>query len=235
MATSKLALTWLGHATLLVRSPGGKRLLVDPWLETNPSCPKGWHHPTPVDAVLVTHGHSDHIEDAAAVARANQADVIANFEICNWLSKKGVRKVRPMNKGGTQQVGDVRVTMVDAQHSSSYDDGGVTQYLGEAAGYVLRFESGPTVYVAGDTALFGDMRLIADLYAPQIACLPIGDLYTMGPDQAARACELLGVKQVLPVHHGTFPALTGTPAALRALVEPRGVQVLDLKPGDTAE
>jgi L-ascorbate metabolism protein UlaG (beta-lactamase superfamily) len=111
----------------------------------------------------------------------------------------------------------------------------VTQYLGEAAGYVLRFEAGPTVYVAGDTALFGDMRLIADLYAPQIAVLPIGDLYTMGPDQAARACEMLGVKQVLPVHHGTFPALTGTPAALRSLVEPRGVQVLDLKPGETAE
>ena len=177
-------MTWLGHGTCLFRSPGGKRLLVDPWLKTNPSCPPAWHQPTDVDAVLVTHGHSDHIEDAASVARATNADVIANFEIVNWLAKKGVKKGRPMNKGGTQVVGDVRVTMVDALHSSSYEENGVNHYLGEAAGFVLRFDTGPTLYFAGDTAVFGDMRLIADLYAPQIACLPIGDLFTMGPERS---------------------------------------------------
>jgi L-ascorbate metabolism protein UlaG (beta-lactamase superfamily) len=139
-----------------------------------------------------------------------------------------------MNKGGTVQVADVQVTMVDARHSSSFEEDGVMQYLGEAGGFVLRAPGGPTVYFAGDTSLFGDMRLIADLYAPEIACLPIGDVFTMGPDQAARAVELLGVKQVLPIHHGTFPLLTGTPAALEALVKPKGVQVLALKPGETA-
>ena len=102
------------------------------------------------------------------------------------------------------------------------------------AGYVIRFEDGLTIYFAGDTAIFGDMRLIGELYRPSIAFLPIGDLFTMGPEQAAKACELLGVKQVVPMHYGTFPALTGTPATLRELVEPRGVQVLELKPGETA-
>jgi L-ascorbate metabolism protein UlaG (beta-lactamase superfamily) len=232
---SKVAITWLGHATCLFRSPGGARLLIDPWLKTNPACPPAWHSPSPLTAVLITHGHSDHTEDAAAVARATGATVVANFEICNWLARKGVRATRPMNKGGTVQVDDVQITMVDARHSSSYDDNGVTQYLGEASGFVLRADGAPTVYCAGDTSIFGDMRLIADLYAPEIACLPIGDVFTMGPAQAAAACELLRVKQVVPVHHGTFPLLTGTPAALRALVEPRGVQVLELQPGETAE
>jgi L-ascorbate metabolism protein UlaG (beta-lactamase superfamily) len=169
------------------------------------------------------------------VARATGAEVLANFEIVNWLAKKGVKKGRPMNKGGTQAVGDARVTMVDALHSSSYEENGVNNYLGEASGFVLRFNGAPTVYVAGDTAAFGDMRLIADLYAPEIACLPIGDLFTMGPEQAAFACDLLRVKQVLPIHWGTFPALTGTPDALRSLVASKGIEILDLKPGETAE
>lgn len=233
MLLSGLSVTWLGHGTFLVVSPEGRRILLDPWLDGNPSCPPAFRRIDKVDLILVTHGHFDHVHDAAAVAKATGATVVGIFELCDWLSKKGVTTTSGMNKGGTQDQCGVRITMVDARHSSSYVDDGTVTYLGEAAGYVLRFGNGLTVYFAGDTSVFGDMRLIKELYGPSIAFLPIGDLFTMDPAAAAKAVELLGVRTVIPMHYGTFPVLTGRPEQLRELVAPLGVEVVEMQPGQT--
>jgi L-ascorbate metabolism protein UlaG (beta-lactamase superfamily) len=230
-----LAITWLGHSTFLIRTPGGRRLLFDPWLHGNPSCPDHLKKPPATDLILVTHGHADHTDDLVPCARSSGAPVVANPEICDWLASKGVRHAIPMNTGGSVEVAGVTVAMTDARHSSSRVDGGQTMYLGEACGFVVRLEDGRALYYAGDTSLFGDMRLIGEMYRPEIAFLPIGDRFTMGPDAAARAVSMLGVRQVVPMHWGTFPSLTGTPADLRSLLGPAGVHVLELKPGETAE
>jgi L-ascorbate metabolism protein UlaG (beta-lactamase superfamily) len=232
---SRLSITWLGHATFLLRSPLGVRLLFDPWLTLNPSCPEDRKKIDALDLMLITHAHSDHCADAMTISRATGAAVVAPFELAVWLEQKGLRNVKAMNVGGSQVLHGVAVTMVTAVHSSAAIEEGRITCLGPAVGYVLRFEDGLTVYFAGDTALFGDMRLIGDMYAPQMAFLPIGDRFTMGPEAAARACEWLRVRQVVPMHYGTFPELTGTPARLRTLVEPLGVQVLALRPGETVE
>src|SRR5213592_467153 len=229
-----LAFTWLGHSTFLVVSPGGARVLIDPWLETNPACPEGSKKIRELDLMLVTHGHDDHTADAVAVARATGARVVAPYELAVWLQRKGLQQVTGMNPGGTLDVRGLSITMTAAQHSSSIVEDGRVVYAGVAAGYVIRFEKDQAIYFAGDTSVFGDMRLIGEMYRPAIAFLPIGDLFTMGPEQAAKACELLGVRQVVPMHFGTFPALTGTPARLRELVQPHGVQVIELQPGETA-
>jgi L-ascorbate metabolism protein UlaG (beta-lactamase superfamily) len=226
--------TWLGHSTFRIRTPGGKTILIDPWVMNNPACPEEQKKVAKLDTMLVTHGHGDHIGDAADLAKQHKAIVVGVYELCMWLQKRrGVEKTAPMNKGGSQQVGDIRVTMVHADHSCGIEDDGQIVYGGEPCGYVVEFESGLKIYHAGDTGLFGDMRLIHELYQPHVAFLPIGDLYTMGPREAAYACGLLRVKTVVPMHFGTFPALTGTPAQLHDLVAPAGVEVVDLQPGET--
>jgi L-ascorbate metabolism protein UlaG (beta-lactamase superfamily) len=229
-----LSFTWLGHATFLMVTPGGRRILFDPWLTGNPSAPESAAKTVgAVELILVTHGHSDHTADAVAIGRDTGAQVVAPFELSLYFEKKGLQNVTGMNPGGTLRALGLSITMVHACHSSSVEDDRTPIYAGVATGYVVTFEDKTTIYYAGDTAVFGDMRLIAELYRPQIAFLPIGDLYTMGPEQAAKACELLAVKQIVPMHYGTFPALTGTPARLKELVGP-GVEVLELKPGETA-
>jgi L-ascorbate metabolism protein UlaG (beta-lactamase superfamily) len=230
----RLSFTWLGHATFLFQSPGGKRILIEPWVASNPACPEASKQIGPLDLILITHGHSDHTGDAASIARATGAHVIANYEVCLWLEAKGIQNTAPMGQGGTQHIGDIAITMVNAVHGSSVVEDGRVVGLGQAAGYVIRFEDGVTIYFAGDTDIFGDMRLIGELYRPTIAFLPIGDRFTMGPVTAARAAELAGVRQVVPMHYGTFPFLTGTVAEFRRLVESKGIKVLELEPGETA-
>lgn len=224
--------TWLGHSTFHFRLPNDEVVLIDPFLDNNPGYPKGFPL-TRVDALLITHGHYDHMEDAVSVAtRFSPAKVIAQFEIATWLGGRGVPNVSGMNKGGTQDAGSVRVTMTHAVHSSSIKDGDQLLYGGEAVGYVLHLPDGRRVYFAGDTAVFSDMQLIAQLYEPEIAFLPIGDFYTMGPKEAALACRLLKPKLVVPMHYGTFPVLTGTPEALSELIRDLpGTKVETLTPG----
>jgi L-ascorbate metabolism protein UlaG (beta-lactamase superfamily) len=230
---ASLAITWLGHSAFSVRTPGDKTILFDPWYTGNPSFPQK-AKPTKADLILVSHGHSDHITDAAAMAKQTGATVVGIWEVTSWLGSKGIQNLEPMNKGGSITVKGLRVTMTEAIHSSSFDENGIV-YLGEPAGFIVKLENGQTIYFAGDTSLFSDMKLIGELYTPDIAFLPIGDRFTMGPDTAALAARWLGVKQVVPMHWGTFPLLTGTPEQLKQHLAGSGIQVLELKPGETAQ
>jgi L-ascorbate metabolism protein UlaG (beta-lactamase superfamily) len=224
-------LTWLGHAGFRLDTPGGKRIYLDPWL-ANPRCPEAEKTIERIDILALTHGHSDHAGEAADICKAHSPQVVAQVEVQGWLERQGVEglDVPGLNKGGTRTIDGIAFTLTDARHSSSSDDG---DYLGEGAGLVITLEDGFTLYFSGDTCAFMDMQLIARLHEPDVAILPIGDHFTMGPREAALALELLGVKRCVPGHYGTFPLFTGTPEQLRTFAP--DVEVIAPEPGETVE
>jgi L-ascorbate metabolism protein UlaG (beta-lactamase superfamily) len=226
------SLTWLGHAAFRLDSPGGTRIYVDPWL-SNPKCPDSEKEPERIDVIALTHGHDDHVGETVELTKRFSPEVVANVELTGWLRGQGAEVgERPgPNKGGTVEAAGVKLTLVNAFHSSSSQDG---DYLGEAAGIVIEVENGTKVYFAGDTCVFGDMQLIGRIYEPDLAVLPIGDHYTMGPKEAAVALELLGVGRCVPCHYGTFPLLTGTPEACREALT-TNCEIVDIAPGATYE
>jgi L-ascorbate metabolism protein UlaG (beta-lactamase superfamily) len=224
-------ITWLGHSTFELGFETGEVLVLDPWIEGNPKYPKKYKIKR-ADAIALSHAHFDHSNDVIPLAKEFAPKVIAIFETASWLEKKGVKNTVGMNKGGTVDLGFAKLTMTHALHSCSIKDGDNLIYGGEAAGYVIKLPNGKTAYFAGDTALFSDMALIHELHKPEIAFLPIGDHFTMGTHEAAHAARMLKVERVIPMHYGTFPALTGTPQDLADKLKKDGIAVWTLQPGE---
>jgi len=227
-------ITWLGHATVLVQTPKGTNILIDPFIENNPKYPKGFKLPETINYILLTHGHGDHISDAVPVAKKHKSNVVAIYELAAFVSSQGAENITGFNVGGTVQLDDVAVTMVDAKHSAGAEGKNGTQYAGVAVGFVLTVADGPVLYHAGDTTVFTDMKLIKELYHPELAMLPIGGFYTMGPREAALAAQFIEPKAILPIHFGTFPPLTGTPDELSKHLN-GSIEVIRIAPGETIQ
>ena len=227
-------ITYFGHSTFSLTTPSGQVALIDPWVMTNPWCPEELKKVQRLDAIFLTHAHTDHMGDLLALAKQHRPKIAAMFETCLWIESKGFEEETcPMGKGGSQKIGDFEITMTHAFHSNSIEENGVRHYGGEPTGFIIRMPGKFTVYHAGDTAVFGDMKLIGGLYKPHVAMLPIGDRFTMGPREAAYAVKLLGVKHVIPMHYATFPFLTGTVEALRSEAKKiKGLKIHALKSGE---
>ena len=233
-----VTITFLGHACFKLISPQGTTILIDPWIKDNPQAPRAAENVGKLHYILVSHGHGDHLGDTIDLAKETGAIVISMPEIAHYLIQKGLNpeKIVGMNKGGSVSATDIGITMVHALHSSSMVEGTQIIYGGEAAGFIIRFDNGFTVYHAGDTGVFGDMKIISELYKPELAFLPIGSHYVMGPEEAVYACVLLKPQYVIPMHYGTFPVLSGTPEKFSELMKKfPEVKVLVMTPGETID
>jgi L-ascorbate metabolism protein UlaG (beta-lactamase superfamily) len=234
---------WLGHATFDIVGPAGQKFLFDPFVVENPAFPKNLGAevtaPRAYDCLLVTHPHHDHFADVVPLLKDDpHLKVITQFDIVSWLKGHGIKEeqVMGMNTGGTTTFKDVRITMVPAIHTSSITESGGQRPLGVAIGYVLRFANGFTVYNTGDTAVTMDMKIVHDLYKPNLVILPIGDFYTMGAEQAAYALHLLKPQFAIGGHWGTWNGMPpGTPEALeKELAQYKiSTQLIKLKPGES--
>jgi L-ascorbate metabolism protein UlaG (beta-lactamase superfamily) len=226
-------ITYAGHSAVLL-SNDSFCLAIDPWLKDNPLCPKELKTPDRLNLIVLSHGHADHAGDVLRLSQEYSTHLVATYELAQALIADGYPsdKVVMMNKGGTTEIEGLKITLTHALHSSSYDSKNGTVYAGEACGVVVQAEKS-TFYHAGDTCLFSDMRLIGQRYAPQVAFLPIGDHFTMGPVEAAQAAKLVEADITIPIHHSTFGLLTGTPEQFAKECHKVEIESLTLKPGQT--
>ncbi|MEA3223419.1 MAG: metal-dependent hydrolase [Thermodesulfobacteriota bacterium] len=242
----KVGIEWLGHGSFLFISCKGKKILFDPWISTNPKCPGKYRKEmafSSVDFILWTHGHVDHfmLSDAKELIAAYNPKVVAPWELSFFIKaqipKADCQTFTLGNKGATADFDGIKITMVEAFHSAGAQltgFEGANRFVGEAVGYIMEFENGLKIYHSGDTSLMGDMKtIIGDFYKPDIAILPIGGVFTMGPDEAAFACKMIRPRIVIPEHYSTFPVLVQTSDGFKKQVSKKApqVKVLDLKPG----
>jgi L-ascorbate metabolism protein UlaG (beta-lactamase superfamily) len=230
-------LTWYGHGTVKLLTSKGLKIFVDPFLTGNPACPTELLNERNIDLILVTHAHSDHFGDTMVLLRESHAIAMMVFELGHYVNGKGIaqNKVVSFNIGGTVDYENIKVTMTKAEHSSALYEAGHSIEVGPPVGFIVHLEDGQNIYFAGDTDIFSEMEFIGEFYKPVLAVLPIDGYYNMGPQVAARAIQLLGCKQVLPIHHSTFHVLWGRPSMLKQELEKLGlsdVKVHMISPGE---